>query len=126
MDRKHCQVCDTTKDLSEFQKDIHKGQGVQSRCRECNNAATQEQRRRRRRFVYDYLLEHPCPCGESDPVVLEFNHIDPSTKLANISTTLSQCWGIDKIKEEILKCEVLCANCHRRKTAQQFGHYARL
>lgn len=72
--------------------------------------------------MYSYLTEHPCEsCGENDPVVLQFDHIDPSTKAGNIADWVSQGHGVDKIANEITKCSVRCANCHMRRTAEQFG-----
>ncbi len=41
---------------------------------------------------------------------LEFHHIDPSTKTASVSTA-SRGW--DWVKQEIDKCILVCANCHR-------------
>lgn len=76
-----------------------------------------------KQYVWDYLLTHKCVmCGEDDPVVLEFDHIDQTTKLGNISEL--HRWSLKKVKEEIEKCRVLCANCHRRHTAIQLGWYS--
>lgn len=78
--------------------------------------------KRNAQFMYDYLKTHPCvDCGEKDTIVLEFDHRTGSDKHNNVSEmhTLS----LEKIKEEIAKCDVRCANCHRRKTAKQFGWY---
>ncbi len=58
----------------------------------------------------------PCACGESDPICLDFHHIDPSTKTTprgGISQVIFQNWSIKHILEEISKCGVICANCHR-------------
>lgn len=69
-----------------------------------------------KQFVWDYLLEHPCvDCGESDPIVLEFDHVR-GEKIINISNAVGHGWGREKILAEIEKCDVRCANCHRRKT----------
>lgn len=84
-------------------------------------ASQKEKVRRRASMLIAYLKDNPCvECGESDPVVLDFDHIDPSTKLMKISDSI---WGRnwDKILKEIEKCQVLCANCHRRKTAKEGG-----
>jgi len=62
-------------------------------------------------------------CGESDPVVLDFDHRDPTKKLSAVSK-LVQNWGsIKAVEAEIEKCDVLCSNCHRRKTAREFRWY---
>lgn len=74
--------------------------------------------------IYKYLKTHPCvDCGEKDPIVLEFDHIDMFTKVANISTLSTGSYSWNTILIEIEKCEVRCANCHRRKTATQFNYY---
>ena len=70
-----------------------------------------------RRMVLGHLLENPCvDCGESDPIVLEFDHRDPSGKSFNIGDGVARAYGTQRIKDEIAKCDVRCANCHRRKT----------
>jgi hypothetical protein len=81
----------------------------------------QEVTERNQRLVLEYLADHPCvDCGESDPIVLEFDHL--RDKRANISalTRNGESW---RLLEEIAKCEVRCANCHRRITAIRGGWY---
>ena len=52
-------------------------------------------------------------CGYNKcPEALEFHHIDPNTKDMSIGKAVRQ-WGTEKLKEEITKCIVVCANCHR-------------
>jgi len=71
--------------------------------------------------ILAYLMDHPCvDCGETDPLVLDFDHREPSTKSNEVSRIVyHRRWRI--VLEEIEKCDVRCANCHRRKTARQFG-----
>lgn len=73
------------------------------------------------RFLIDYLRDHPCvDCGAKDPRILEFDHREGVEKVAAINTLLkAQAW--DAMVAEIAKCDVRCANCHRRRTARQFG-----
>jgi mono/diheme cytochrome c family protein len=73
------------------------------------------------RLAAAYLREHPCvDCGEPDIVVLEFDHL--RDKVANISQMVGSGVRWERIAAEIEKCEVVCANCHRRRTARAFGY----
>lgn len=81
-----------------------------------------ERQRRRERWaqIKDYLVLHPCKCGEADPTVLDFHHVRGPKRFA-IARGISAGYCIETILEEIAKCEVVCANCHRRHTAKQQG-----
>ena len=73
-----------------------------------------------RKYIWNYLTNSPCvDCGEKDPVVLEFDHI--RDKLMDISKLIQNVSSLERLKDEINKCQVRCANCHRRKTAKDFG-----
>lgn len=72
-------------------------------------------------FVLSYLRVNPCSgCGERDPVVLDFHHV--GTKSDSISRLITM-GAFKKLQGEIRQCVVLCANCHRRETARDFGWY---
>lgn len=66
-------------------------------------------------YIWAYKCSHPCvDCGEKDPIVLEFDH-RAGTKLFNIGEG-GRHRSMHNLKAEIEKCDVRCANCHRRKT----------
>ena len=70
-------------------------------------------------FLVGYLSEHPCvDCGETDPVVLEFDHLRDK-KFGIAAGLRDRKW--QSVLDEMAKCEVVCANCHRRRTAQRGG-----
>ncbi len=75
----------------------------------------QKQALERTRWLLLYFDEHPCrDCGERDPVVLEFDHL--RNKAFDVGQGFAErTWT--SILGEIEKCEVVCANCHRRRTA---------
>lgn len=75
---------------------------------------TYKARKQCKKYVFEYLSSNPCSCGESDPVVLEFHHRDPKDKRSTISAMLSNSCSMKVLTDEIEKCDVLCANCHRR------------
>lgn len=72
--------------------------------------------------LVEFFATHPCvDCGEGDPVVLEFDHL--GDKEFNIAKGLrDRSWRA--LLDEIAKCDVVCANCHRRRTAIR-GAFAR-
>jgi transposase-like protein len=109
------------------------GDGLQWWCRTCfaeyfrargdlhrdqSGAAKKARVRALKAYVLEYLQERPCvDCGESDPVVLEFDHI--SEKTASISVLVAAGVKLDVLKDEMSRCEVACVNCHRRRTARR-------
>lgn len=84
-------------------------------------------KRRNKLFVLDYLRSHPCvDCGESDPVVLSFDHQRDKVKALSHMVENS---SIETLLAEIAKCQVRCMNCHAKKTARErnsFKHQAGL
>lgn len=133
-------MCGLWKPESDFAfRDIKAGLR-QSHCRQCHAAyrrahyvANREDYVRRevarikkyrienRVLMLAYLLAHPCvDCGETDPVMLDFDHRDPALKKGNVgSLAAGKPWHI--VLREVEKCDVRCANCHARRTAQQFN-----
>lgn len=81
-------------------------------------------RTRQRLLVFEYFKTHPCiDCGNSDPIVLEFHHVR-GIKSFNVGSLITGGRSDKVIFEEIAKCEVVCANCHRHRTAKAQGWYA--
>jgi hypothetical protein len=136
-----CTKCFTEKPVEEFGwKSMARGKR-HAICKECtairsNNwyyqnkeahienvmAHKKEARQEAREYVWAYLAAHPCiGCGETDPVVLEFHH--RSGKEREVSRMVADGLSIATIQEEINKCDVLCANCHRRLTSQNRGWF---
>jgi hypothetical protein len=138
-----CTRCSEEKPLSEFSfRDKERGR-LSSWCKRClcvhNNKKYKECDRRRadvrrnrernnakvRQYVWDYLLSRSCVvCGECDPIVLDFDHINRKEKCVGIADAIRAGYSIENISVEIQKCQVLCANCHRRKTAKEFGWWS--
>jgi hypothetical protein len=135
MNTRRCSKCLTVKGSSDFHKGKHAG--LHTYCKTCNirqrmqhyrnnPAATRKNaersRERNREFLLEYLRAHPCvDCGEADIVVLEFDHV--STKEVEVTFMVGRGYKLARIQAEIAKCEVVCANCHRRRTYRRRGSY---
>lgn len=81
-------------------------------------------RNRLRQLLYTYMKDKSCiTCGENDNACLQFDHRDGVDKKFNISDAPNQAIGWSIILLEIDKCDILCANCHHKRTAIQQGWY---
>jgi hypothetical protein len=141
MDHKCCSKCGTDKPLSEFNRYARSKDGHQPYCRACAaeyftnrrdeimvliRTRKQERTLENTLHVREYLIGHPCvDCGESDPVVLEFDHVR-GVKSGHISTMARTPVSLRKLQAEMAKCDVRCANCHRRKSAERGGWWRNL
>jgi hypothetical protein len=133
-----CGVCGETKDVEEFNWRRKERDQRDNMCRSCRAAykqahyAANRQRyvdnamARRRRIgeermamIIEHLRSHPCvDCGEDDVLVLEFDHL--GDKLFSIARGFRDR-SLQALLDEMAKCEVVCANCHRRRTAARGG-----
>ena len=141
---KICCRCKTGKSEQKFGKNKNNSDGLQRYCKECKKKIARswymgagrklhlecvtrnnhKYRKILRDFVWDYLKQHPCKmCGETDPVVLEFDHLGISKKENDISKLICNSTNKNVLLKEIEKCQVLCSNCHKRKTAKDFNQW---
>lgn len=71
-----------------------------------------DKRKRNKEYVQNIKANSKCvKCGFDHPAALQFHHTDPSVKDNTISHG-QQHWGLERLQQEIDKCEILCANCH--------------
>jgi hypothetical protein len=112
----YCRPCERS-----YNRDYYRVRDAQKQnVRVAKNAVLYRQRNRMR--ILEYLFTHPCvDCGESDPIVLEFDHV-LGQKQGNMSTMVHGDTNWSKIATEIAKCEIRCANCHRQRTFRQFNY----
>ena len=140
--KKKCTICKDDKEFEEFNKNKSKSDGLNNVCKKCANEHSRKYYKsnsermikqinegNRKRIkenqikVYEYYSKHSCiDCGEDDPIVLEFDHVT-GKKFKPVSLLVSGGYSWSVIEKEMKKCVVRCANCHRRKTAKDFGWY---
>ena len=82
------------------------------------NAAVKKRRKKIKEMAVEYKGGKCICCGYNKCIgALEFHHLDPNGKDFNISAKgITRAWS--KVKEELDKCVLLCANCHRELHAQ--------
>ena len=87
-------------------------------------AAQKRHRIKVRTKLFAFLSKKKCrDCGERDPIVLDFDHKNPSDKFKSVSRMLSGHYSWASVLDEIKKCDVRCANCHRRRSYSQFSGF---
>lgn len=122
---KHCLVCNNTKSLNDFYSNGYTPKGTKKykpTCKDCENQV-------RRKLLISRLLsllkdlgkEYRClDCGITGEYgLLDFHHRDPTSKIFDIGQTTTTTYSEDtfntKMRDEILKCDILCPTCHRKR-----------
>ena len=143
---KICGSCKQEKSLDCFSRKGTKTNGeprFQSKCKQCNRDYQrthyrenrsyyssksklwkQNYRRNTHSFLKQKCVDGCVVCGEKDYRCLQFNHIDPEQKQHEISRMVAEQMPLSRIETELEKCEVVCANCHCKITADQQGWYS--
>jgi protein-arginine kinase activator protein McsA len=140
---KRCTKCERDLPIDAFAHKNKERTRRYSICKECKNAYNRQHyqnnkerykqthypsrdkaRAESRKLVWDHLCNNPCVrCGEDNPFILEFNHIDPSTKRFSVSQGCGRR-SPKLVAEEIEKCEILCVKCHRIHTAIEQNYWS--
>jgi hypothetical protein len=133
---KRCSSCKEEKYILEFNKDRSSKDGYAGRCRVCQNKASAKYRAENLEFCNDLarkqaakilaqnrgilieLKTKPCEeCGRLFPSeCMDFDHINPKTKLFDPSGGFWKGIPIEKLMDEVAKCRLLCCYCHATKT----------
>lgn len=141
--KRTCTRCKTQKDLGLFVKDKNKPLGHSFCCKQCHNTEARrtfkeeypkdkekylrtrrDYRDRERQKMKEFLSDKSCmDCGNTDWRVFEFDHRDPSIKEFNIGDRLRTKGSFESCAEEIAKCDIVCANCHKIRTYTMINSY---
>lgn len=142
---KTCIRCSQEKEVADFNFKF-KSKGIrQTQCKSCTRTYIREHyyknreyyltkarrnnliiRQEVKKYIWEYLSTHSCiDCGEKDIIVLEFDH-KQDDKFREIGKMVSGRYSLEKVKIEVQKCEIRCADCHRRKTAKQLGWHKKI
>lgn len=113
MEIKVCSKCGKEKPLTEFYKSGFNSKGEQiyrSDCKECQSKYDSSRRKEIKELIQNN--KKACAkCGDTRAYVLDYHHKDPKEKKFTIGMTKNN--SLKANQNEIAKCIVLCANCHR-------------
>lgn len=145
---KACSKCKAVKPLTAFNDHPQTRSGKTSWCKDCVRArgskAESARRYAKRKAKYPRELVDPnrkirwvrayktllkcAVCGEAESACLDFHHRNPAEKLFTLSSAADLSKRtMEEIKAEALKCDPLCANCHRKLHAGRISPlYGRL
>lgn len=114
METKQCSICGLEKPLTDFAfRDKTKGT-YRTNCRKCQSQIVKDRYDKNKDILNQTKIGKCCEkCGYNRCVeALDYHHIDPNTKLDTVAR-LATHFNIETALEEIKKCSILCANCHR-------------
>lgn len=118
METKICTKCGRELPLDSFHwRDKAKGTR-RSECKDCHNSVMNKRNAENRQIIQQLKQNQRCEkCGETRWYLLDYHHLNPEEKKNTIAKLMVHSCQ-DSVQEEIKKCILLCANCHR-----EFHHF---
>lgn len=106
----------------EYQREYMKEYKHTDQYKEAGRNAMSNHRERRRQYLFDLKKEMSCIyCGESNPLCLDMDHIDPTTKKGTPAKMVTSGVSWELVLEELDKCQPVCRNCHNIKSIIEAG-----
>jgi hypothetical protein len=138
---KKCTNCGIEKDLSAYSFRSKTEEIRHNQCKECHSSYRRvhylankrkyiekahrrniKQRALLKGWLASYLADHKCvDCEVSDVRVLDFDHRDPEKKKHTVSEMIRGGFPLEKVKQEVSKCDIRCSNCHRIRHFEENG-----
>lgn len=114
---RECRSCGETKHIELFAKNKQCRYGREYQCQACRTASINKRRRDNKIKAIDYKGGLCARCGgKFHAAVYDFHHVNLEEKEADPGSLMHRTW--ERIKEELDKCILLCANCHRLTHAE--------
>jgi hypothetical protein len=111
---KYCPACDSWKPHNHFYRRKNRGNQLSGWCKACSYQSAHIRQKETKEKAVEYKGGKCSKCGYNKCIAaLEFHHLDPSEKDPKWSNMKTR--SFDKIKPELDKCVLLCANCHREE-----------
>ena len=116
METKICSKCGRELPLDMFNW-RNKAQGTRrADCKECHSGYMKQKYQQNKNAIQEMKSNRGCiKCGDTRGYVLDYHHINPEEKKEGIARMTSNHYSnLNKeILDEINKCVVMCANCHK-------------
>lgn len=133
METKKCSKCKKYITVDNYTKNKTKKDGLNHSCKECHRQYTRKHYENNKQYyvdkggnhgdklkkISDELKSVPClDCGKKyPPYVMDYDHRDPAKKSFPLSNVIQGgLVSLNRFYEEVAKCDVVCANCHRERT----------
>lgn len=119
-----CTFCGKDKKIKDFYK-VFNTTGICKECRKIKRIKYRAQERLYRsnitttiREFIKWIKDIPCmDCSVRYPgYVMDFDHRDPVVKFKSVSEMSDGSYSYSRVWDEIVKCDVVCSNCHRMRT----------
>jgi len=112
METKICTQCKKELPIEDFNW-REKSKGTRrSECKHCHSKHMKDAYENKKDIVSKIKSQIKCQkCGECRDYTLDFHHLEPNEKEYTIAKMGT--YNIERVLNEIKKCVVLCANCHR-------------
>jgi hypothetical protein len=130
--KKRCSKCARNIGIENFSKDKSKKDGLKSYCKKCASGFyhrwhSDNDFQDIKYFKYYTILEKSkcVDCEENNIACLQFDHVRDN-KIMSVSQMVSKNYNWSSIRKEINKCDIVCANCHAKRTARRQKWYKKI
>ncbi|QPB44294.1 hypothetical protein [Medusavirus stheno T3] len=125
---KTCRLCGISKRRDRFRIEVYYSDGLVGSCTACEKKTRQKSRikqlaNHRQRKKNAKIGQWCVACQEDDPNLLEFDHLNPSTKRRAVADMMGV--GDSAFALEVRKTQLLCVTCHRRKSVATYRENAK-